>query len=117
LIYLKILHGEVNAIDVTVRDPEITRPCCTSTDNNRVVFGTDSFSIDINSNVSIWNKGLGSIKSLVAQYEKKNETHNAFGCHEIDTTLDDRLVELHTKEKMRRDLNRIQLLLTLEYHT
>jgi hypothetical protein len=103
-VELKELHGKVDTIKVAVRELQVARPSTmghrsdncvwqsrgngylrsTSGKDKRIVRLADLLGIDVDTNVSVGNE----LDTLVG--------------HEVDTTLDDRLVELHVGDTVRK---------------
>jgi hypothetical protein len=75
------LHGEVNALEVAVRNGKVTRHGSTSGDDHRVVLLLER----VKGNIALANKAAGDVL-------------DALSGHEVNTALDDVLVELHVRD-------------------
>jgi len=94
-VELEILHGKVDAVSVAVGDLEVAGPGCASGENNGVVLGAELGQRDVDTDVSVGNEGLSRFKSVICSLKKGSDTYNSLSSHQVDATLDDRLVELH----------------------
>ncbi len=97
--YLEVLHGEVDTVGLAVGDLEVAWPCRTSADNDSIVLGSNLINVDITSHMGIRDERLKGFIAIVNKGSdpsiRCNETYHSLCGHQIQTTLDDALIQLH----------------------
>jgi hypothetical protein len=87
----------VDAVDFAVGNFEVPRPCSTSANDDGVILHPKLFCIDVDANMRVGHESLGDM--LVANSTGDEMVpYHSFCCHEVKTTLNDGLVELHTAQ-------------------
>jgi hypothetical protein len=64
LVYLKILHCEVNAVRLTIWNLQVPWPGCSCTKDDGVIFSPEFSGVDVDSHVGVGNEGLKKQGSL-----------------------------------------------------
>ena len=93
--YLEELHREMDSVRVPVGDLEVPRPCSTGANDDSVVLGPKLFCVDVDAHVRIGHESLHDTLLVVNNVQNRRVSYHSLCCHQIETTLDDRLVELH----------------------
>lgn len=98
-VELQVLHREVDAVDFAVRDLEVARPGCAGCEDDRFVLQTELFDGDVDADVGVGEERLRVYRQPLLLQNITFGTHDAFRFHQVDTALDDRLVELHAAKR------------------
>lgn len=97
--HLQVLHGEVDTVGLAVGDLEVAWPCRTRADNDSIVLGSNLINVDITSHMGIRDERLKGFIAIVNKGSdpsiRCNETYHSLCGHQIQTTLDDALIQLH----------------------
>jgi hypothetical protein len=92
--YLEEFHCKVDAVDFAVRDLKVPGPSSASADDDGVIIRPKFLRIDVDAHMRIGHEGLGD-GLVVNDTNCAMVPYHSFCCHEVKTTLDDCLVELH----------------------
>lgn len=92
--HLKVLHSEVDSIGIAIGDLQITRPGRSSTDHKSIILSPKIIDVDVLANMGIRNERLDTVLASECMKHQAS-TYDTLGSHEIQSSLNDRLVEFH----------------------
>jgi hypothetical protein len=93
---LKELHGKVDPVDVPIGDLQVAGPGRASADHDRVVFAPKLRNFEVDADVRVRDKSLEPVNGIQSKAVRET-TYNALISHQIETTLDYSLLQLHAK--------------------